>query len=523
MEPDKEYLSLFMNVKINQQYYSDSKNRIVDLLFEKFDPMDVKMDDSIEEDGSQHNENSVQTLYSRLKAAHSDAEISKGEEELDLATFQHPMMRAQLRPYQAKAVKWMINQETEVKSLQIPFLELRPLSSQLVGQVFYMDRYTWKITDYLPKQRLVPQGGLLCDEMGLGKTVEMLSLILHRRSEQMETNQQSNEVFTNDDFKKYALDKNDSKMYQLHCICITASTSNRTIICNSCKRLQHIKCVMKNAIYKHSLENYRCPDCWQKSGILVDSKTTLIVSPLSIKQQWHSEIQKHVRDENFRVFIYEGVKITGWISPDELAQYDVVLTDYNVLTSEIFFTRIEERKLRHERRHANPVSPLPLVHWYRTCLDEAQMVETPTTQSAKMVNSLPAKYRWAVTGTPIEKNISTLYGLIYFLDFDPYSITNVWKENIQMYLNGNYKPVINILQKVMWRTCKVDVVDELGIPPQSELVHYVVLSDLQTFFYRNEHAQYQRIFFEKSSKLINSQLSVSRMSAHTFKLVSILL
>ena len=81
--------------------------------------------------------------------------------------------------------------------------------------------------------------------------------------------------------------------------------------------------------------------------------------------------------------------------------------------------------------------------------------------------------------------------------------------------------MIYVLQKLIWRTCKVDVVDELDIPPQPEFLHYLVLSDLQTFFF-NKHAQYQRIFLEKSSKLMNCQLGVSRMSAHIFELVSMI-
>ncbi|CAM6031634.1 unnamed protein product, partial [Sphagnum compactum] len=336
-------------------------------------------------------------------------------------------------------------------------------TDKIPGQIFYMDRHTLKVFDYLPQQKLVPAGGLLCDEMGLGKTVEMLSLILHRKQPLPE-----NELADNEFKKKYILNRN----------------------------------------------------CWQKYGMIFESKATLIVSPLSIKQQWYSEIQKHVRDVDFSVFVYEGVKNTGWISPNELAMFDVVLTDYTVLTSEIFFTTINQRTLRHERKHANPVSPLPLVSWYRTCLDEAQMIETPTTQSARMVNSLPAQYRWSVTGTPIVKNISSLYGLIYFLGYDPYSASGVWKYQVQEYYSGNKKTFIDILQKVMWRTCKVDVLEELGIPPQTEIIHNVSMTDLQMFFYRNEHAQYQRIFYEKSNKLIyNQQLTVSHMNAHTLKLL----
>lgn len=282
-----------------------------------------------------------------------------------------------------------------------------------------------------------------------------------------------------------------------------------------------MSCVMHNTTYKETFDTYMCPDCWKKSGKIVDSKATLIVSPLAIKQQWYSEIKHHVDDPNFRVFVYDGVRTSGWIDPVELASYDVVLTDYTVLSSEIHYTKTFERQLRRPSRCAKPVSPLPMINWYRSCLDEAQMVELPTAHCARMVNSLPAIYRWAVTGTPIEKHLSTLYGLIYFIGYDPFNSWSVWSYYLRQYYNGNYVPLIRILQKVMWRTCKKDVTDEINIPPQSEVVHYVKMSDLQRFFYDNEHLKYRQVFMEKAAK-VSEGLSMDGMSAQTFKAVSIL-
>lgn len=47
------------------------------------------------------------------------------------------------------------------------------------------------------------------------------------------------------------------------------------------------------------------------------------------------------------------------------------------------------------------------------CLDEAQAVDVPGKMVSEMVGKLSAGYRWAVTGTPISKNISgTLVSLI---------------------------------------------------------------------------------------------------------------
>lgn len=62
--------------------------------------------------------------------------------------------------------------------------------------------------------------------------------------------------------------------------------------------------------------------------------------------------------------------------------------------------------LRNKRKYSPPGSPLVRVKWWRLCLDEAQTVDTPGKMVSEMANKLHANFRWAVTGTPISKNIS---------------------------------------------------------------------------------------------------------------------
>lgn len=49
--------------------------------------------------------------------------------------------------------------------------------------------------------------------------------------------------------------------------------------------------------------------------------------------------------------------------------------------------------LRNKSRFLNPLSPLLKVNWWRTCLDEAQMVEKANNNCSKMVKSLPGKLK----------------------------------------------------------------------------------------------------------------------------------
>lgn len=69
------------------------------------------------------------------------------------------------------------------------------------------------------------------------------------------------------------------------------------------------------------------------------------------------------------------------------------------------------------RTNKYPVFPTPLTRltWWRVVVDEAQMIEGASSKAAQMANHLRIVNRWCVTGTPISKGLSDIYGLLLFL------------------------------------------------------------------------------------------------------------
>lgn len=65
-------------------------------------------------------------------------------------------------------------------------------------------------------------------------------------------------------------------------------------------------------------------------------------------------------------------------------------------------------------------SPLYSIKWRRIILDEAHQVRNYKSQTSIAVCALPAKSRWALTGTPVHNKELDLYALLKFLRCSPF-------------------------------------------------------------------------------------------------------
>lgn len=173
------------------------------------------------------------------------------------------------------------------------------------------------------------------------------------------------------------------------------------------------------------------------------------------------------------------------VFPANLAANDIVLTTYDVLRSELNFTKsFELDQLRISRRYFRAVSPLLSIHWWRLCFDEAQMVENTYSMVARMAESLSATYRWAITGTPIQRSVDDLFGLLYFINEKPYCSRPVWDTELyEAFLLGHPEPLINAIVSCFWRTPKSAVIDELDILAPIYTERRLELSQIERDFY----------------------------------------
>ncbi|KAL2812499.1 SNF2 family N-terminal domain-containing protein [Aspergillus granulosus] len=261
-------------------------------------------------------------------------------------------------------------------------------------------------------------------------------------------------------------------------------------------------------------------ECDQKGGILADDmglgktvqaislmvsrpstdserKTTLIIAPVALMQQWKREIQRmlHPGKHQLSVYILHGDKRA--MSFRDLKNYDVVLTTFGTLSSELkrvekyeelIKSGAEEPTLRREYIKQLPCLG-PTSKWYRVVIDEAQCIKNRNTKAALACCRLNTIYRWCMSGTPMMNSVEELHSLLKFLRIRPYGSLEPFNRDFTRPLkSGNQRlqekamTQLRVLLKAVLlrrtKTSKIDGEPILNIPPRvSEKVHTTFSED----------------------------------------------
>ena len=117
----------------------------------------------------------------------------------------------------------------------------------------------------------------------------------------------------------------------------------------------------------------------------------LVVAPTSVASNWVSEAARFTPGLRVASVTTTEAKRTGSIA-DAAAGADLVVTTYAVL-----------------RLEADAFAAL---EWGGLVLDEAQFVKNPATKVHAAARGIRASFRLAVTGTPVENNLSELWALV---------------------------------------------------------------------------------------------------------------
>ncbi|SHJ82510.1 Superfamily II DNA or RNA helicase, SNF2 family [Hathewaya proteolytica DSM 3090] len=124
-----------------------------------------------------------------------------------------------------------------------------------------------------------------------------------------------------------------------------------------------------------------------------DKGTALIVCPTSLVFNWEEEIKKF--SPNMKALVIIGNKSQRKEMLSFYKEYHVIITSYPLI-----------------RRDTSLYDNMEFSY---CIIDEAQQIKNPSSQSAIAIKEIKAKNRFALTGTPMENNLSELWSVFDFV------------------------------------------------------------------------------------------------------------
>ena len=190
----------------------------------------------------------------------------------------------------------------------------------------------------------------------------------------------------------------------------------------------------------------------------------LVVCPASLVYNWKNEFERFA--PQLRVTMSTGTAAQREEVLKDLQESDVVITSYGLI--------------------GRDAALFEDIHFTFEIIDEAQAIKNANTLAAHAVKSVHAKFRIALTGTPIENRLSELWSIFdYLMPGFLYSYKYFRSEYETPIVKGEESELREKLRKMIapfiLRRMKKDVLKDL--PPKMEEVYYASLTGEQKQLY----------------------------------------
>lgn len=136
--------------------------------------------------------------------------------------------------------------------------------------------------------------------------------------------------------------------------------------------------------------------------------------------------------------------------------------------------------------------------WDCIILDEAQAIKNPMTKQTREIKKMKAGMRIAMTGTPIENDLTNLWSLFDFLNHGLLGSSKEFQEfckGLEKNPQG-YAKLKSMISPFMLRRVKTDKQIIADLPEKVELIDYAVMSKKQVVLYRKAVADMEQKVLE---------------------------
>lgn len=189
----------------------------------------------------------------------------------------------------------------------------------------------------------------------------------------------------------------------------------------------------------------------------------LLVVPASLIGNWQKEAQRFAPEMDFQIL--HGMTSAALAKELEGSESFLTITTYGM---------------------AMRIPGLQKVTWDCLILDEAQAIKNPMTKQTREIKKIPTKMRIAMTGTPIENDLTNLWSLFDFLNKGLLGTSAEFKgfcRGLNEQPEG-YARLKAMVSPFLLRRVKTDKRIISDLPEKLEMVDYVALSKKQVVLYR---------------------------------------
>jgi SNF2 family DNA or RNA helicase len=195
---------------------------------------------------------------------------------------------------------------------------------------------------------------------------------------------------------------------------------------------------------------------------------TLLICPTSVVINWQQESQRFT--PGLRTLVHQGSeRPRGQAFVAAAQEVDMVFTSYAL-------ARRDEEVLSQ-------------VKWLGIVLDEAQNIKNPDTKQSRVIRSLPAHYRMALTGTPVENRLLELWSIMQFLNPGFLGSRKKFRRQFTIPIekqgdDGAARRLRQLTGPFILRRLKTDPTVIQDLPEKQETKVYCTLSEEQATLYQ---------------------------------------